>query len=275
MRLFVVLACLGSTGCVIDRMGQSAVSSWQDELALQKVEIGEFERRLAILETSLRVRGRQEAEKMEDLGGVRAEVRRLRGELELARHGLQGLEEITGVLRDESNIRLDDLGERVSELETLLGVDLVHAAVSNDPAVVAQDSSASDAGLEMSEAASPDTLLVLAQDHLAAGRALAARSVLRRYVQEFPQSPRIIEARFMLAETFFAEAAYRQAVLSYEEIVELAPNSDWAPRAMLRQGECFLGLGLTDEALLFWEDLLGKYPESQEAQRARERLDNR
>ncbi len=78
VRLLLGLALLGATGCVIDRTGQSAVSDWKRQLALQETQIQDFDRRLGLLESSIRARGRQDAEKMEDLEGVRAEVRRLR-----------------------------------------------------------------------------------------------------------------------------------------------------------------------------------------------------
>lgn len=271
MRLLVALALIGGSGCVIDRTGQSAVSDWKRQLALQETQVSDFDRRLGLLESSLRARGRQDAEKMDDLEGVRAEVRRLRGELELAQYRLQGVEKITDVVRDESDIRLQGMEDRLEELEELLGVDMPATVVSTS----AGQGTAPVADPVTVEGASPDALIELAQDHLASGRAAGARAVLGRYVDENPQSPRVLEARFLVAETWFAEGAYQQAVLAYEDVVQADTRSVWAPRSMLRQGECFQALGRTDEARLFWEDLVSKYPRSEEAVRARDRLDAR
>ena len=87
------LFLLVSAGCVLDRTGQSASYAYERELAVQKSRAeelervnDELERRLSQLEEVTRYRGQQEAAKMENLDQVRAEVQRLRGELELTSH---------------------------------------------------------------------------------------------------------------------------------------------------------------------------------------------
>lgn len=274
MHTLLVLALVTGPACVIDRTGQSAVSDWKRQLALQETRISDFDRRLGLLESSLRARGRQEAEKMDDLEGVRAEVRRLRGELELSQHRVTELEATTGVVRDEADIRLEGLGTRLAQLEAILGLEMPATAVSETQPTGAEDAAPPLVPLA-ADSGNPDDLIALAGEHLAAGRAPAARAVLARYIDENPQSPRVLEARFQVAETWFAEGAYQQAVLAYEDVVQADTASQWAPRSMLRQGECFQALGRTDEARLFWEDLVARYPRSQEASRARDRLDSR
>jgi TolA-binding protein len=41
---------------------------------------------------------------------------------------------------------------------------------------------------------------------------------------------------------------------------------------MLRQGECFEALGRKDDAKLFYEDVIARYPKSKAAKDARTRL---
>ncbi len=275
MRFLLLLALMGSTACLVDRTGQSAVSDWKRQLALQEAQLGDFERRLVLLETSLRARGRQEVENMEDLDGVRSEIRRLRGELEIAQNQVQALDEVAGVLQDESDIRLQSLEERLGQVEQLLGKDLPSTAVSLVDEEPADDVSPLSTPPESPSLEGPDGLLELAQEHLAGGRAVAARAVLVRYADENPQSPKVLEAQYLVGETWYAEGSFQQAVLAYEEVVQGDSDSIWAPRAILRQGECFQAMGRADEARLFWEDLVSKYPRSEEAARARSRLDAR
>ena len=271
MRSWILAALLLGPACVMDRTGQSVTSDWKRQLALQETALADFERRLGLLESTLRARGRQDAEKMDDLEGVRSEVRRLRGELELAQHDVAGLSELADAVRDESDIRLVALEQRLDLVADMLGV----ARTASPESSAIPTAVTSPVPPPPTEPTTPDGLLDLAQDHLEAGRAVAARAVLGRYITANPQSPRALEARFMVAETHFAEGAYHQAVLAYEAVVQADPQAPWAPRAMLRQGECFHALGLTDEARLFWEDLVDRYPRSEEAGRARDRLDGR
>ena len=49
-------------------------------------------------------------------------------------------------------------------------------------------------------------------------------------------------------------------------------SSTWAPWSMLRQGECFESMGKKDEAKLFWQDVVRKYPKSKAAKEAKGRL---
>ena len=83
---------------------------------------------------------------------------------------------------------------------------------------------------------------------------------------------RIEEARYRLAESYFAEKLYQQAILKMEDVVTADPGSDWAAWAMVRQGECFRGMGKAQEAELWWEDVLAKHPDTEAAKAAKSLL---
>ncbi len=270
--ILLALVLLTLSGCVIDRTGKSAVADWQRQLTMQDTRVAEVERKIALMEASVRARGRQDVEALEDLTAIRGEVRRLRGELEIAQHQLRGLEDIAGAVRDESDIRLSGLEERLGELEVLLGVDMPATAVTVADAAVPDGAEPGESPAAAVPSDAPDGLLELGREHLEAGRAVAGRAVIQRYLSENPQSPRVFEGHFLLAETWFAEGSFQQAVLAYEDVVQGDPEGEWAPPAMLRQGECFQSMGRGDEARLFWEDLVARYPQSDEALRARDRL---
>jgi TolA-binding protein len=265
------------TGCVLDRTGQSVTSAAQREMAIQASRTAEaqrlstdLERRVGDMEEVLRYRGRQEAEKLENLGQVTGEIRRLRGELEILQHASQQEGSAGSVFREDAAHRLAWTEGRLEALEAALGM-----APPPMP-VVEQGSEEAAAPLaeeEASETVPAGTdLFELGKSHLEEGRAPAARAVLARFLQESGDDARVGEARLRLAETWFAEGLYQQAILKLEDVVQADAGSEWAAWAMVRQGECFQEMDRREEAELFWEDVLARHPDTEAANGARKLL---
>ena len=271
---FLLTGFLLQTGCVLDRTGQSITSAAQREMAIQASRAAEaqrlstdLERRVQDMEEVLRYRGRQEAEKLENLDQVTGEIRRLRGELEILQHASQQEGSAGDVFREDAAHRLAWSEGRLEALEAALGL-----APPPMPAAepgTAETEEAPDPTTE-GEATVPEgaDLFELAKSHLAEGRAPAARAVLVRFLQEAGDDSRVGEARLRLAETWLEEGLYQKL----EDVVQADPGSEWAAWAMVRQGECFQEMDRREEAELFWEDVLARHPGSEAAKGAKKLL---
>lgn len=297
-RSLALVTALILPACVLDRTGTSATSGLEREMALRDARVAELERmeddsarRIQQLEEVIRYRGQQEAEKLENIDQVRAMVGSLSGDVEVLRHELENSTEVGDSFREDTDFRLTWLELRVEALEDNLGLKPPpppERAEEDDGAADVDQGEAEDGG-ERSRSRTeddeeddggdpvdvpedPEDILALAKDHLAEGRPRAARAVLERFVAEYGDHKLADEAYYRLAESYYNNSEYQQAILPFQEVVDRFGGTGWAAWSMVRQGECFKKLGKDTEAELFWEDVVRLYPRSKAAEEARRLL---
>jgi len=227
----------------------------------------DVERRVMEMEEVLRYQGKKEAEKLENLDQVVQEIRRLRGELEIVQHTMNQSGSSESSFREDAAYRLEHSEARVEAIEKMLGLEPAPMPVpkNTDPE---QSGEEPESG-EVDEVGEGVDLFDLGKQHLEAGRNQAARTVFERFMTGQSGDDRVDEARYRLAEAYFADKLYQQAILKMEDVVTADSGSDWAAWAMVRQGECFREMGKTQEAELWWEDVLAKHPDTEAAKSAK------
>jgi TolA-binding protein len=67
---------------------------------------------------------------------------------------------------------------------------------------------------------------------------------------------------------------YRGALRQYQKVVDSDQQGPWAARSMFRQALCFQAMGKPDESAVFLSDLVRLYPDSPEAAKAREEMED-
>lgn len=95
-----------------------------------------------------------------------------------------------------------------------------------------------------------------------------ARSKFSRYLKEQSKGPKAQEARYYLADSFYKENKYQQAVTEFHRMVSQFPQSVLAPAALLRQGLAQQKLGQTASYHATLKKLIKAYPKSPEAREA-------
>jgi len=100
----------------------------------------------------------------------------------------------------------------------------------------------------------------------------AARALLREHLAAAPKSDEAADAMFLVADSYFKEKFYEEAILEYQNIIETWPASPKIPLCQLNQGIALLKIGKPNEASLFFESLIEAYPDSPEAATAKEHL---
>ena len=292
-RTLLPLLALGlTTGCVLDRTGQSATEVYRREVALQSARVANIEKqfdgvdsRVAQIEELNRTRGQDEILKLETLEEVRAEVARMRGEVEVLAHDFGQSGGDARTQHEDAAFRLIWLEQRADELEKSMGLSTPppparESLVSPDEGTSAEDP---NPGLATRDAAKkqgssdegvtdPDAMLKLAEEHLAAGREPAAEAVLGRFLTAHPKHERAAEAKYRRAEAAFNAKNYPASVLRFQEVIDGHKKSIWAPWAMLRQGEAFEEQGQKPNAQLFYEEVVRAWPKSKAAAEAKTKL---
>ena len=113
-----------------------------------------------------------------------------------------------------------------------------------------------------------------------------AQVLLQRTTFEFaPGAPEMAQVRYYLAECYFQLGDYVQAAADFRKVADEFSTSEYAPLALLRAGDANLRLWHRPEldptygetALAVYQELAGRYPDTDAAARARphvKRLEN-
>ncbi|MFO7861151.1 MAG: tol-pal system protein YbgF [Desulfosalsimonas sp.] len=94
------------------------------------------------------------------------------------------------------------------------------------------------------------------------------------FLEKFSGSDHADNARFWIGEIYFAEQWYERAILEYEKVIKNYPDGNKVAGAYLKQGFSFEKIGENANARLILNELLDKFPDSNEAKIAKKKLAN-
>jgi tol-pal system protein YbgF len=95
---------------------------------------------------------------------------------------------------------------------------------------------------------------------------------LRDFIKKHPNSGLADNAQYWLGECYYGLKEYDRAILEFDEVRRKYPKGDKVPAALLKQGFAFAELGERVEARLILQELVDRFPQSEEAGRAKQRL---
>ncbi|HEY6125240.1 MAG TPA: tol-pal system protein YbgF [Steroidobacteraceae bacterium] len=184
------------------------------------------------------------------LDALQGEVRNLRGEVELLQNETQGG-------KTQSRNLYGDLEKRLAALETLGGVGSAPA-----PGVVPVPVSGA------SEQATYDAAMAA----LRGGNYDKAVATFREVVTNYPAGDLAPNAQFWIGESYYTKGDLESAVTAYRKVLADWPNSRKAPDAMVKLGFSLSDLRRTPEARTTLEEVVRRYPGTNAAQLAADRL---
>ena len=124
----------------------------------------------------------------------------------------------------------------------------------------------------------PETLMETSKQQLRQGRFGTARTGFQRVAFEVPANdPLGGEARYYLAECYFAQGDYTEASRAFRKVADDYADHPLAPDALLRAGDALTAIWghpeldptSGDEALATYRELTTRYPGSRAAERGR------
>lgn len=104
------------------------------------------------------------------------------------------------------------------------------------------------------------------------GNAEEARNQFMSMLNSYPENEYSDNARFWIAESYYKEESYEDAILAYEELFKKNPGSDKIPGAMLKQGLAFYALKDKKTGKIVLEKLIEKFPDSEQARMASKKI---
>lgn len=103
----------------------------------------------------------------------------------------------------------------------------------------------------------------------------AAADAFESFIASYPESEYASNARYWLAECFYGEERYKEAVASFTKVLESKPSEKRSSDSMLRIGLSWYRLNDQEKGDLTLRALLEKYPRSEAALQARQQLDRK
>jgi len=117
-----------------------------------------------------------------------------------------------------------------------------------------------------------DEIYRMAKQAFDQGDSDTARKKFQELIQRFPKSERADNAQFWIGEIYYREKWYEKAILEYQKVIEKYPNGNKVPASLLKQGFAFSNLGDKSNSRLILEELIKKYPKSNEAKIAKDKV---
>src|SRR5262249_7904478 len=118
----------------------------------------------------------------------------------------------------------------------------------------------------------PDVLYNNAVRDYNAAKADLATQEFSDYVKYYPNTDLAGNSYFYLAELAFKQGNYKEAVKNYDQVIQNFPTGNKAPSAELKKGLALIELGQNDDGVAALRHVIQRYPRSNEAQQAREKL---
>lgn len=161
---------------------------------------------------------------------------------------------------DELKVRLTKLSKQLEDMQTA------------QQSMAAQQAQAQQQAQAIAQAPAPDVLYNNAlRDYNGAKNDLAIQE-FNDYIKFYPNTDLAGNAYFYLAEIQFKAGDYQKAVPNYDLVLQNFPSGNKAAAAQLKKGFALLELGKEDEGTQELKHVIQRYPRTNEATQARERL---
>jgi tol-pal system protein YbgF len=206
-------------------------------------------------------------------GQIMKHLASLDRKIESTREGVQ-------TTRASSDTRLNEVAQRLESLEGKLEAsDVRFTQLSQKVDTVKQKLTSADSARvaaggrpDSSLGADPEAMYQAAYSDYLAGRFDLARASFAEYLRRFPGTEVSDNAQYWLGECLYATGDFAGAIVEFEKVSQNYPKGDKVPAATLKTGISYARLRNMEAAKRYFEIVIKKYPKSDEARLAKERL---
>lgn len=246
----------------------------QADLAALKKTQQVIEQRLAEIEAITKGQGLLDMQNQ--IEGLKQEVAKLKGELELASHNVNLTQQRQKDLYGDADARLRKLeqgqpGANASATPNpVAAVEAPPASVAAPAAPVAAAPVASTP--EPAKNSQEFQLLELAHGLAKEAKYKDAFNAYDKFLKDYPNSAYAPDAMYGLGYAQFALKNYKSAMATQQKLLDTHPDSPRAADALFNMANSQFQLGLVPAAKKTLRDLLAKYPNSEAIPAAQKRL---
>lgn len=213
---------------------------------------------------------RQRIEQFDGMAKRQADLRASQEALHVEMQAVRGLLDNASARRREEQETLI-LGQKDAALR-LSSLDSRLTKVEKDLQVLLLPPTGTGTGAANPELPSAETLyeqgrgLILNKVDIGKGR-----TTLEEFIRTQPQSELLPNAYYWIAEAFYAEKNFENAIVQFQDVIEKYPSHPKASAALYKQSLSFEALGEGKKAAALLKKLIEVYPDSDEAKLAREK----
>ena len=205
----------------------------------------------------------------DSIASLSQRITRLRAETQADVRGMR--QEVNQILEvsGQSEARLKELRSQIDSRIRQVPPPAAPAVPTADTIQVAP---ASPPPAPVEDAPPAEELYRIGRDQLTRGGNKAARSAFTDLLRRYPDSELAADAQFLIADSYAAEGSIAAADSAYAAVVSKYADSPRAPTALYKRGVMAQTARRTTTAKRLYNELIQKYPSSDEAELARERL---
>jgi len=173
---------------------------------------------------------------------------------------------------DETKSRIGKLGEQLTQTQNIIQT---LSAPSQSPGVPPGAPAAPGPGGELKPQANvpdPDSLYNSGLSYYNGGQYDLAIQAFQDYLHFYGETDRASNAQFYIADSYYTQKNYKNAITEYDKCIERYPQGNKAAAAQLKKGFALIELGEKSAGLRELRSLIAQYPNSREADLARQRL---
>jgi len=161
---------------------------------------------------------------------------------------------------DELKVRLTKLSKQLEDMQAA------------QQSMAAQQTQAQQQAQAVAQAPAPDVLYNNALRDYNGGKNDLAIQEFSDYIKFYPDTDLAGNSYFYIAEVQYKTGDYQRAVANYDLVLQNFPSGNKAAGAELKKGFALLELGKQEEGTQALKHVIQRYPRTNEATQARERL---
>jgi tol-pal system protein YbgF len=210
----------------------------------------------------------ERAQIKEDIRFTGESVKELVSRLETIETSVQASDERVSALEASTGQRREDvagLGTTLSSLEERVAELESRAAAPPPPP---PPSPAAAPPVEKK----PEDLYARGLKHTKEKEYRKAADTFVKFLADFPDHKLADHAQYWLGEISYAKGDWERAILEFNKVIKNYPDGDKVPAATLKQAFSFEKIGSTKEARVLLEQVVEKFPKSNEAGMAKKHL---
>jgi tol-pal system protein YbgF len=194
------------------------------------------------------------------LGTLQTTLQKQQGDAASREDQLSGQIQALNDTLDELKVRLANVSKQLQDLQ------------SAQQSIQAQQAQTQAQQQALAQAPPPDVLYNNGLRDYNGGKNDLATQEFSDYIKYYPNTDLAGNAYFYLAEIEFRQGNYQQAIQNYDQVIQNFPSGNKAASAQLKKGFALIELGKQDDGVSELRHLIQRYPHSQEALQARDRL---
>ena len=217
-----------------------------------------------------------------DVSSVYARQTRLEAKMERLSQQVQSLQS-SGVSGGGNNAQLQqqvsqleaqvkDLNRSYSSLEARVNQGTTAGLPAPSGSMIEGGAELTSSELTPIDTQTEDFIFNKGYTELSEGDYNGSREQFKLFLSKYPDSSKASDATYWIAESYYRQGEFEEAILEYQKFIDSYPEDDRVPLSYLKQGLSLIEIGREEEAKLFFQTLIDKYPQSEEAKTAKEKI---